>query len=87
MKPIALLIGLALGSPACPSAPYSPCDQVEDCDPEVSDACVHSGRSTSGWCSSICQEDDDCPPGPAGQAAVCRPVSEGQPKVCALTIS
>lgn len=70
---------LAILVTAC-GDPYQPCQTVDDCDPVTADLCAHEGPKS--WCSLICRQDSDCPPGPEGELPICREL--GKANVCAL---
>ena len=65
---------------SCGGDLYTPCVQVDDCDPVTADACATQGPKS--WCTVICKTDSDCPIGPRGEKAVCRDL--GKAKVCSL---
>ena len=43
---------------ACGGDPYTPCVTVDDCDPEIADACASQGPKS--WCTLLCKTDSDC---------------------------
>lgn len=84
MPKLSIFFPLASLLAACPGQVYDPCVTVDDCDPEVADACVRFPGSGQGICTLICKGDSDCPEGPQGELAVCKPVEPSGIKACSL---
>lgn len=76
-----IIFTIALLAAGC-GQPYEPCDTKEDCDPEVSDGCLHVPGGPPSFCSLVCQEDRDCPEGPNGEVPKCSLV--GKVRACSL---